>query len=1159
MTALLVFAALAYIALLFAVASWGDRVGSAGHRWSLHPWVYGLSIAIYCTSWTYYGAVGNATGGGWSFLPILLGPILLFVFGQRLLYKLVAVSKRQNINSIADFIASRYGKRQGLALTVTVLAAAAIIPYVALQLKAVAISFSAASGSPTLGTDYSLTELGVAGLMAVFAILFGTRRVDVTQYRSGLMLAIAFESTVKLMALLIASLFAAVVFWQADVGSLAERMSRIDLSPGWSASTWWSPLFLIQLVMAAGAILCLPRQFHVMVVDNVHPSHLNTTRWLFPLYLLLTCLAIIVLAIAGQALLPGARDASMTALQLPLQQGHYWLMLLVYVGGISAATAMVIVATVTLSTMISNDVVMPMLLQGQVRQLPRAHRFYRKLLLIRRVAILCILLLAWLCYHFWAVQMDLVSIGLLAFSLVLQLLPPMLGGLYWSRGHARGVYWGLGLGTLTWVVTVLWPLATDPERVADIVISYGTAYSLIVNTLAYTLGSWQATHSLTDRIQASAFVQPAAPQPKRGDTDQYRIRNEDLQLLLLTFLGKEHAQQLVKSFEQTQDAHLKPSKQASLDFIDYVERSIAGVLGAATARSLIRAALVNEQLNLEQVVNFFDDTTQALQTQQSILFSSLENLDQGISVVDADLRMAAWNKRYLELFPYPDGLVQPGRHISELIRYNAERGECGVGEVDDLVNRRLRYMEAGSPHRFIRRRSDGRVIEMVGNPLPNGGFVTSFTDITEHIETQQALKDANIDLQQRIRTRTDEVQEINRELSEEVDRRRQTEIELQQAKAEAEAANASKTRFLALASHDILQPLNAARLYLSALDTEQLDERNRQLATRLDSALDSTENLMSTLLAIAKMEQGAMVPQRKSVRLNDILEPLVTEYALLSERQGLRFRARLLDDVVVDTDATYLRRIVQNFVSNAVKYTETGDVLLGVRRRWSDHAVLISVWDTGPGISQLQQQRVFDAFIRLHQSGVSGVGLGLAVAQRMGEQLGTPITLTSTEGRGSCFTVKVPLGNPTDTEAPAAPVNTQDTLGHLRVICVDDEAENMSALSALLGKWGCQVECFLTAQDTLDWARENDPPHLLLLDYQLNKDMDGLTLGKALREHWQTPTLPTALVTAMRDQDLKKAARKQGFQVLSKPVKPANLRALLRHVSAQVPGTTPTQ
>jgi PAS domain S-box-containing protein len=1145
MTLILILVALAYIAVLFGLASWGDRNGSTGQRWSRQSWVYGLSIAIYCTSWTYYGAVNNAAVGGWSFFPILLGPILLFLFGQRLLTKLVSVSKKQNINSIADFIASRYGKRQGLALAVTCLATAAVIPYVALQLKAVAVSFSAASSTAMLGSDYSLIELLVAFLMALFAMLFGTRRADATQQRNGMMLAVAFESSIKLVALILAAVFAWSLLSQQGFGSALS----ITQNPSWQLSSTFNGIFVIQMFMAAGAILCLPRQFHVMVVENAKVEHLKTARWLFPIYLILTSLAIIVLALAAENLMPAGSDLSMTALQLPLANSQIGLMMLVYVGGISAATAMVIVATVTLSTMISNDVIMPMLLQGRTRPLPRGHRFQAKLLKIRRGAILIILLLGWLCYHLWMAQMDLVSIGLLAFSLVLQLVPPMLGGLYWMRGHAHGVYWGIGLGTLSWVLAVLYPLLLNPGINAEVIITYGTAFSVSINALVYALVSLWSKPGLTDRIQATAFVQPAATAQRHPEARNQRVRNDDLKLLMMTFLGPERTTQLVDSFAHTNHLKLKPSELAQPEFIDFAERSIAGVLGAATARSLIYAALRNEQLNLEQVVHFFDDTTQALQTQQSILFSSLENLDQGISVVDENLRLVAWNRRYLEMFPYPDGLVQPGRPISELIRYNAERGECGVGEVDELINKRLRFMESGNPHRFIRERSDGRVIEMVGNPLPNGGFVTSFTDITEHIETQQALKGANIDLQQRMDTRAQEVREINQELSAEIEQRRHIETELQRAKAEAEAANASKTRFLALASHDILQPLNAARLYLSAFETEQLDTKHQRLTEQLDSALDSTENLLSTLLSIARMEQGAMQPTFQSVRLNDILSPLVSEYSLQARRANLSFRVRLLEDAVVNTDATYLRRIVQNFVSNAVKYTPQGGVLLAVRRRKDD--ILISVYDTGSGINLAEKEKVFDAFIRLHDSGTSGLGLGLAVAKRMADQLNASIDLHSRPGRGSCFSVLVPIGNEQALIETAEQPQDQLPLDPMLVLCIDDEAKNLVALTALLEKWGCQTQCFDRPEAALEWAKtQQTVPDLMLLDYQLGPTLNGLELAAELRTIWHLD-IPTALVTAMDDEALRQAARHAKIPVLNKPIKPAKLRSFLRAAASQ--------
>ncbi|WP_194756956.1 PAS domain-containing hybrid sensor histidine kinase/response regulator [Aliidiomarina indica] len=1148
MTLILIGSALGYIGLLFAIALWGEKKSTLGYRLSLHPWVYGLSLAIYCTTWTYYGAVGNALDGGWSFLPILLGPILLYVFALPVIRKLVLVSKQQNSTSIADFIASRYGKSHRMALVVTLFAAAAIIPYIALQLKAVGISFNVLSELPPETTGGSLKELAVAVLMALFAIVFGTRRLEVTEYRSGMMLAIAFESVVKLVALCAAAMFGWILFRSGSDVSLAAQLNSMDLSSGWTLSGTLTPEFFIQLAMAAGAILCLPRQFHVTVVDNLRLSHLSTARWLFPLYLALTSLAIAALAISGQSLLSGESDGSTFPLLIPLEHGHAWLAILVYIGGISAATAMVIIATLTLSTMISNDVVMPIWLTREGRKIPQSHRFSRRLIRVRRVAIAAVLLLGWACYHLWMARLNLVSIGLLAFSVVLQLLPAIIGGLYWRRGHAQGVYMGLIAGMLGWLFAILLPLIQNTPELAERIITHGTVISLGLNVLAYLVFSYLSVPALVDKIQATAFVQPRAAQQQTvttKSTERDTTRVADLVLLMETFLGAERCNELVSTYERHTTLHREGIADAH--FIDYAERSISGVLGAATARSLVNAALDNRELKLEEVVHFFDDTTQALQTQQSIMYSSLENLAQGISVVDKELRLVVWNRRYLELFEYPDGLVQPGRPIADLIRYNAERGECGVGNIDELVEKRLRHMQQGSAHRFIRRRSDGRVIEMVGNPLPNGGFVTSFTDVTEHIETQQALEDANIDLEARIRSRTDEVREINRELTEEIERRRDIEKALQAAKAEAEAANASKTRFLALASHDILQPLNAARLYLSAVNADELDARNGSLVHKVDTALDSTEHLLSALLSIAKMDQGAMQPQLRHIDLGTILAPLVPEYAVLAEQRDLQFKTRLRN-LTVFTDPTYLRRIIQNFLSNAIKYTEHGKVLLTVRQR-GDFAEL-SVWDTGPGIPSQKYDEVFEAFIRLHKGSTSGVGLGLSVAKRMAEQLECPLTVRSELGHGSCFSVRVPLGDTAKIIPREKHERSQQAHDGLQILCVDDNQENLDALQALLSKWNCSAVQFTSAQDALTWAQQNAKPDGVLLDYQLGEHDDGLSLWQQLRDIWQQ-NLPGALVTAVRDPELKIKTRDAGLQFLSKPVRPAQLKALLQHMQRQ--------
>ena len=1148
MTLLLILASLGYIALLFAVAHWGDKTNSLANKISYKPIIYSMSLAIYCTSWTYYGAVGNAATDGWAYIPILLGPFLLFIFALPLLEKLVSVSKQQNITSIADFIASRYGKRQRLALFVTLIAALATIPYIALQLKAVGLTFVVLTENTSALTQFSINELIAAAIMAVFAMLFGTRHIEVTEYRNGMILAIAFESAVKLIALLAAAVFAYYLYNDSSPISMWEKITTpSSYEWSWQALTEFD--FIVQTFMAAGVILCLPRQFHVAVVDNVNVNHLKTARWGFPLYLVLIAVAIVPIAISGGLFFGPGVDGDTYALRLPLLHDHTWLAVFIFIGGFSAATAMVIIASVTLSTMVTNDVIMPVILQRRSR-FPTS--FQKRLLFIRRVAIAIILLLSYLCYYFWAAGTGLVSIGLLAFSVVLQLLPAVLGGLYWRRGHARGVYVGLGAGLLAWLFAVAVPMYLPHSMGDTSIITRGTVISMAVNTAFYIVFSLLAQPRLIDRIQATAFVKPRSTVQEHSIGRHHQATNGDMMLLLQTFVGEQRTQQLLDYYADSQgndQTHLHKEDVAAREFIDYVERVLTGVLGAATARSLVEAALRDRRLHLEEVVHFFDDTTQALQTQQSILFSSLENLAQGISVVDAELRLVAWNKRYLDLFDYPEGMVKPGQPIATLIRYNAERGECGPGEIDELVSKRLKYMQIGSPHRFIRRRGDGRVIEMVGNPLPNGGFVTSFTDITEHVETQQALEEANIDLEQRINVRQKKIREINNELTEEIDRRRTVEVALKKAKQEAEEANASKTRFLALASHDILQPLNAARLYLSAIDENNLNAHNLQLTQKLDTALASTEHLLSTLLQIAKMDQGALQPTFRHVHLQTILQPLVHEYAVLAEQRGIQLRTRIQDQVIY-TDPTYLRRIVQNFLSNAVKYNrDQGKVLLGVRKRGDQ--LLIAVWDTGPGITAQQRHRIFDAFYRGSNTRAEGVGLGLSVAKRMSEQLHCELRLKTIEGSGSCFSVQVPLGNPAQVDQPFEQPSSTDLHPGLLMICVDDDQENLSALRALLEKWGCTVETFTSSTTALEYARTHPRPDGILLDYQLGDDEhDGLSLAEALRQHWGD-TLSGALVTAMRDDTVRKNARNAGLHFLAKPVKPAALKALLKYLERQ--------
>ncbi|GAC15776.1 hybrid sensor histidine kinase/response regulator [Aliiglaciecola lipolytica] len=1121
--------ALVYLTGLFWIARWGDRNTPVARAITSHPIIYSLALAIYCSAWTFFGMVGEASRNQWQYLAILLGPILVYIFGYRFIYKLVLVSKRQNITTIADFISSRYGKRQTVALLVTFIALLATIPYMALQLKAIGSAFQ-------LVTEQQHSEVIVliaSVFIAFFAIYFGTQHSDVTEYRRGLMLAIAFESSIKLIALIV---IAALGYVWAVVENPQEF--SVALSKFNSSSQFQTLPFFAQTLMAAAAIICLPRQFHVAVVDNLKLSHLKTARVLFPLYLVLTAAVIPLIAAAGQTLI-GAQEPDTYVLSLAILSDSLAVKILVFVGGLSAAMAMIIIATLTLSTMVTNDVIMPKLLS---RQSPKAESvdYAKTILIVRRSVIAILLALAYFYHQQMTGSRSLLSIGLVAFSLVIQLLPAIVGGLYWKKGHAHGVYAGLLAGFLSWVMWLMFPMLNEvnPAQLQSEVISIAAMISLAANTSCYVLFSYFAQDRLVDRIQSQAFVSPRE-EHLQDSKKQRKATIGDLSTLLSTFLGQSRVDVLMQDFENRANVKLQDHQSPDNEFLQYCERALGGALGASSAKALVDSALGGKKLGFEEVVNFFDDTTQAIQFNTTALFTSIESLDQGISVIDKNLNLVAWNKRYLELFNYPAGLVSVGTPIEELVRYNAQRGECGVGEIEALVQKRVDHLKAGNPHKFIRQRSDGKMIEMVGNPLPGGGFVTSFNDITTHIEIQKALQESKINLERRIEKRGEEVQAINAELRGEIERRAQLEKDLVQARKAAEEANASKTRFLALASHDVLQPLNAAKLYLSALNEIEMNNEATEILNKLSDSVNSSETLIATLLDIARLDQGEMKLTIEDVLLPNLLSSLVDEFAMKAQQKGLQLHSRI-PAYWVNTDKTHLYRIVQNLLSNAVKYTKEGKILLAARKR--KDRILIQVWDTGIGISELEKNKIFNDFYRVDGSPQHGVGLGLGVVNRMSAKLGINVDVRSKTNKGSCFSFEIPQGNSHITLVDSTQSNITGLQG-MQVLCIDDKYENLDAMKTVLTKW--QVNT-ITALD-LEQAQNNLGeliPDVLLVDYHLTNKANGIEVIAQLRAKYGSH-IPAVLVTANQQDEIVDLCKKQGIGYLGKPVKPAKLRALL--------------
>ncbi len=1177
-TGWIILMAIAYIGGLFAIANWADRPGHDPLLQKYGGAIYSLALAVYCTSWTYYGAVGSAVSSGWDYLPIYLGPVLLYLLGHRLLRKLLFVAKKHNVTSLTDFISARYGKRQAIAALTALICLVVVVPYIALQLKAVTSSYQVLAGQPETGPVpvWQDSALWSAATMAIFAILFGTRKLHLTEQNRGVMAAIAFESVVKLAALLM--LAGAVLYWLIpEPTRLIQQFQHHNAAQ--HTADFHLASFLTKTLLAMAAVFLLPRQFHVTFVENTSGAHLHQARRWFVIYLLLVTLVVVPIAVAGIGLFPQQLvHADSFVLLIPASQGWDVLSALVFIGGFSAATSMIVIATLALGTMISNDVVMPALLRHQ--QIQRQQRDYSVLILrVRRLMILLVMALSWGYYRWFARNYELAETGLLAFALIIQLAPAVLGGLYWKRGHAWGVYAGVSVGFVLWFyclmlpqlvnagvmnATVLaqgafgidWLKPTALFGVALDPLSHGVVWSLGLNTFAYMLMSLLHKADLNDRLQAVAFVKPNLPLPDDGKALRRNlVTSADILTLLERFVGTHRVRGSLDEFEQRHGYRPSADDVLQPQLLRHVERELAGVIGSSSAAAMVNAVLEGRSFAFEDVVTMFDDTREAIQFSRKILFSTLENLSQGVSVVDRDLQLVAWNKKYLEMFDYPAGMIRVGRAVADIVRFNAERGLCGAGSAEEHVAKRISHLQNGTAHVFQRVRPDGSVIEIRGNPIPGGGFVTSFTDITEHVKAVQALAAAKEHLEQRVSDRTAQISLMNSELLAEVELRRTTEHQLLQAKAEAEAANASKTRFLALASHDILQPLNAARLFAAALDDQQLDPKGRQMLVQLDNSLKATEDLMATLLDIARLDEGKLEFPVSPVDLRAMLLQLAQESQLLVAQKQLQLHLQA-GHFLVKSHPTYLRRILQNILSNAIKYTQNGKVLMGCRRRGQQ--VWIEVWDTGPGLSAQDQQHIFTDFFRVQSTarGQQGVGLGLGVVQRMARSLDHPLEVHSVPGKGSCFRLAVPL---LATPAPKALSTGAEQItslppaaqGSLRILCIDDDNTNLAALQQLLSQWQLgAVDCLDDAEKAL---QRTDPVDILIADYQLGQPPDGLQLFIRLQQQW--PELRGILVSAAPEPSLPERAKAAGMLFLAKPIKAAALRAALNSLKLHSRGS----
>jgi signal transduction histidine kinase/CheY-like chemotaxis protein len=848
----------------------------------------------------------------------------------------------------------------------------------------------------------------------------------------------------------------------------------------------------------------------------------------------LWAIAIVPIALAGTTL--GSLDPNTVILDLPRLHGGGAIVALAFLGGFSAGAAMVMVETIALSAMISNELILPWLAHHRWTAV-HGEDVGSLIVNVRRAAIVGILALSYFYFTRIPPDADLPRLGFTALAASAQLSPALLGAVIWRRGHARGAFWGIVCGMLIWLAVIAVPQLTVTEHAAKsapdsepfrTLFDLGVCLSLAVNLAVYVIVSLFSHGRLIDHIQANTFLAHGLPVLDRGDR-QLSGSIGDLRRLLQRFLGPTEASRGLADFGKSNGRLLHEDDPITPAIARVAERMLAGAIGASSARNVIALALAGGDRDASDVSLILDEAAHAVHFSREIMHAAFNGIDQGISVVDRDMRLVAWNQRYVELSGYPEREVYVGRPLVELMALSATGASLLPHEAVTALEERLGPMRRQEPQQFEREWPNGVIVRVVGRPLSTGEYVTSFTDVTEVRTASRTLAQMNDELENRVAARTHELTRVNGALAE--------------AKALAERVTEAQNRFVAAASHDLLQPMHATRLYLGAAREVLSDEnRVRQLLLHADLSIAAADRLLKALLNLSRTEVGGIVPELSPVDLGELLTSLDREFALLAEANGLTLHV-LPTNGWARSNPDLLRSVLQNLLSNAIQYTPSGRIVVCVRREGNSWRV--EVRDSGPGIAPEARDLIFREFTRLAEtSGRSaGTGLGLAIARRICAALDHRLVVRSEPERGSVFSVRLP-GAQAATRI-AATANRKGTLNGLRVLCVEDNPGVLLAQRLLLEQWGA---CVVTASNFAEAVDQAAGCDALVADHHLGDGPDGLDLIEAV-----SATIGSRLlVTADNSERVLDRARRMGVSVLSKPVHPPSLRAFLTHAAASV-------
>ncbi|MCI0546186.1 MAG: ATP-binding protein [Candidatus Rokubacteria bacterium] len=991
-----------YLVFLFLVASAAEAFAPRLSRGRARTLIYVLAASVYCTAWTFYGSVGLAANRGLEFLTIYLGPACIALLWPVLLRKLVRVAKEQRITSISDFIASRYGKSARLGALVALLVMCGMIPYIALQLKAVSASFKMVLWEDSVLDVFDPTFL-VAATLALFGILFGARALDFTKRQTGLMTAVAVESVVKLLAFL---LVGAYVTWGL-FGGFADLFTRAAAHPDWSrlltigdapsaSYARWAAMLVISML----AVMFLPRQFHVLVVQNPDERDVDAVSWSFPLYLLLINLFVLPVAIAGLIVFPEATGAQADGfiLRLPLNLDSPLVSIVVFLGGFSAATAMIVVDSLALAKMITNDVILPTLLRWRYRE-----DIYWITLFYTRLAMLGVVALGFLWARLEGGQFLLVEMGLLSFIAVAQCAPAILLGLYWRRGNRAGAYAGISAGFLLWFYTLIVPAlargglvstslveqglfglsALRPTALLGLAgldsITHGVFWSLLVNVAGFVLVSLYTEADADDRAQAAAFV-GGAEEERHPAGPPAILSAPEIERLVHHYVGAEDSDAIIEELF----AGKSPTELSVPDLLALrirFERVLAASLGAAAARMIVEDHFTISKEEAQELVTSFQAMQRSLRESEEevrrgerLLASVVQSVDDCIFTADVAGRVVTMNsagqrllghaERDLGRLGYADLL--PPEERRRVIPALARAVEAGRGWSGQVAARAVSG-DIFPAHLAVRSIFDSRGQRM--------GTVGVLRDLTEQVETQRRL--------------------IQREKL------------------------ASVGEMAAGVAHEIRNPLGGIKMATNLLSAAELggSPLSQEMSRAILDGIAEIEHIINSLLDFTRETRL----ERGEYELARILDPVLESAAAAGRARGVEVTYGRVDSrAMAWGDGQRLRQVFANVVRNAVEAADprVGGGRVVVSCYAEGERATVEVVDDGVGIAPEDRDRVFQPFFTTKPA---GTGLGMSIVKKIVDLHGGDITIESAPARGTRIRISLP--------APPAPLPTTSAGG----------------------------------------------------------------------------------------------------------------------------------